>query len=360
MVLDLSVKWICRFITVAYLFVLACYAQSLVFGIQATDSNVLGSQKNMHILSASRYNAIVATVIIVTMFLPMIAIHFYDVDARPEKQATGEITVGIAVILRAATRRLFRGVTTNVMRTTVGAFGRTSARAVTRRFVKFVGGVLFSSIVQESMDESSEVKEKPRKVSYLVQLFSLLIGFVTLCLSFWGILHVITPEQSSAILGSKGLSEFEVILLAGIPLLAYAGLHKVLGWFLGVRTIYRTELDGLLLQGYFTGAGSFLPLTTDVEYHGDKKSKCNLAMISLLGMLVFFGIFYLTGTLVNSPALNFLSSMFLVYGFVYSFPIKPLEGHFIWSSSKLLWLLITLPIFVAFMSFLDPAFGDIL
>ena len=86
------------------------------------------------------------------MFLPMVIIHLYESDIHLKNESTGEITVGLAVILRATTRRLFRGISTNIMRTTVGAFGRTSARAVTRRFVKFVGGILFSSIVQESMD----------------------------------------------------------------------------------------------------------------------------------------------------------------------------------------------------------------
>jgi hypothetical protein len=52
--------------------------------------------------------------------------------------------------------------------------------------------------------------------------------------------------------------------------------------------------------------------------------------------------------------------MFLVYAFVYCFPIKPLEGYFVWSSSKLQWILVTLPILVAFLTWLPPEFGEIL
>ena len=115
-----------------------------------------------------------------------------------------------------------------------------------------------------------------------------------------------------------------------------------------------------MLQAYFTGAGSFLPLTTDVEYEGDDKSACKLAVGSLLGMLGFFGIFFVAGGIYNLAILKFLGSMFLVYCFVYSFPIKPLEGHFIWSFNKLVWLLVMLPILISFMTCMDYAFGEIL
>ena len=309
-------------------------------------------------------SVIVIIVLLVTMFLPMFVIYSYDVSIDINNDAPGEVTVGLIVILRATFRRLLRGLSVNIMQTTVGTFGRTSARTVTRRFVKFVGRVLFGSILQDSVDEEEE--EKPRQkskipeYSFLKQLVSLILGFVGLCLSFWGILHVIPAEKVEILVGSKGLSYLEAVVLAGIPLLAYALIHVTFGRMFGVRTTYCTEIDGLLLQGYFTGAGSFLPMTTDIEYHGEEKAKCKLAVSALLGMLSLFGFFYVAGEMLDMGTLNFLSSMFLIYCFVYCFPIEPLEGYIIWSHNKLVWAAVTLPILLAFMNCMDSTFGDIL
>lgn len=305
---------------------------------------------------------VVIIVLLVTMFLPMFVIYTYDVSIDINKDAPGEVTVGLIVILRATFRRLLRGLSVNIMQTTVGTFGRTSARTVTRRFVKFVGRVLFGSILQDSVDEEEKSQQKPKipEYSFLKQFVSLILGFVGLCLSFWGILHVIPAEKVEILVGSKGLSELEAVVLAGIPLLAYALIHMTFGKLFSVRTTYRTEVDGLLLQGYFTGAGSFLPMTTDIEYYGEEKAKCKLAVGALLGMLSLFGLFYVAGEALDMGAFNFLSSMFLIYCFVYCFPIEPLEGYIIWSHNKLVWVAVTIPILLAFMNCMDSTFGDIL
>jgi hypothetical protein len=305
----------------------------------------------------------VIVVLLMTLFMPMVAVHLYSVSIDISKEAPGEVTVGLVVILRATFRRLLRGLSVNIMQTTVGTFGRTSARTITRRFVKFVGRVLFGSILQDSVGDAkvkSIKNSKKTHPSFLKQLFSLALGFVGLCLSFWGILHVISPDKMETLVGSKGLSELEAVVLAGMPLLAYALLHWVFGRKFGVRTVYCTEIDGLILQGYFTGAGSFLPMTTDIEYYGKKEAHCKLAVCALLGMFALFGLFYVAGEWLNIGSFNFLSSMFLIYSFVYCFPIEPLEGHLIWSRSKLLWAAVTIPILLAFMNCMDSTFGDIL
>ena len=315
----------------------------------------------MHAHPLTRFNVVViAIVLVVTMFAPMVAIHYFGVAVEPSSVGAGEVTVGIAVILRATARRFLRSASTNFMRTTVGAFGRTSARAATRRFVKFAGRLIFSSVVQKSVDEADGEVVEAKRPGIGRQVISLALGFAGLCLSFFGILHVVEPEVVQNIVGSAGLTELDVVLLAGVPLLVYAVLHQVFGRMFGVRATYRTELDGLLLQGYFTGAGSFLPLTTDVDYEGTDKGKRNLAIVSLLGMVALHGFLAWLGNAIESEHLKFLGPMFLVYSFVYCFPIKPLEGHFIWSSSKGLWVLVAAPILAAFMLSLPPAFGEIL
>lgn len=311
----------------------------------------------MQARSSIRLGGFAAAVMVMVFFAPMILISIYGEKLHLERASAGEVTVGIAVVLRATARRFIRGASSNMMRTTVGAFGRTSARAATRRFVKFAGRLFFGAMVQDSADE-----EAPAERGVLSQVISLAVGYAALCLSFFGILRVVArshPEHVTDLLGAGGLSEIEAVLLAGLPLLAYAALHQVVGRVLAVRATYRTEIDGLLLQAYFTGAGSFLPLTTDVEFTGTERSKRWLAICSILGM---FGLHVLLMWLspgAGSP-LEFLGAMFLIYCFVYAFPIKPLEGHFIWASSKLQWALVAAPILYAFLNWLPIQFGEIL
>jgi hypothetical protein len=52
--------------------------------------------------------------------------------------------------------------------------------------------------------------------------------------------------------------------------------------------------------------------------------------------------------------------MFLVYCFVYAFPLRPLEGHDLWKRSKLLWACAFAPIFIAFVFFFPAELTAIL
>lgn len=321
----------------------------------------------MQALSTRLRGVLAALALLVTMFAPMVAIYWYGASGSvSEKVAAGEVTVGIAVIMRATARRLLRGASSNLMRTTAGALGRTSARALTRRLVKFMGRLFFGSVVQQSSADAAAVQagadpdDPADHHSALSQAVALALGFVALCVSFRGVLYIAGSSVVEDLLGASGLGMLEVTVLSGVPLLAYAVFHQVFGRLFDVRATYRTEIDGLLLQAYFTGAGSFLPLTTDVDYAGTERGKRNVATGSILGLFFVHFAFVLTGNWIGSEQLVFLGSMFLIYCFVYCFPIRPLEGHFIWSSSKLLWLCVTLPILVAFLSWLPPVFGEIL
>ncbi len=300
-----------------------------------------------------------AIAVLVVLFLPLFAIQIYgETLTQVDGLKATQTTVGIAVILRATARRLLRGASSNLMRTTVGALGRTSARAMTRRFVKFAGRMFFGSMVSQAADAAETDEEGP--VTKGSQVMALGIGFIALCLSFRGILYAIPDELSAELLQSTGLGATSASLIAGLPLLAYASLHMIFGSRIGVKTRYRTEFDGLLLQAYFTGAGSFLPLTTDVEYKGSDLAKRRLATVSILGMFAFHIVCKFVGESVGSDHLTFLGSVSLLYTFVYCFPIRPLEGQFIWSSNRWLWLAVSAPIFAAFLFWLPPVLGEIL
>lgn len=312
--------------------------------------------------SHSRWiGALAGVALVATMFAPLFAIHAYGASSiAGGRPAVGEVTVGLAVILRATARRLLRGASTNLMRTTAGALGRTSARAVTRRFVKFTGRVFLGSAVQESVDGEGGGPGARSHDGVGAQALALGIGFVALCLSFLGVLRVVSPEIVADLRAASELDVLEMVPLAGVPLLAYAAIHRLWARRLGVRVRYRTEIDGLLLQGYFTGAGSFLPLTTDVDYEGDEEAKRELALRSILSLFALHLVLFWGGDRFGSRHLVFLGSMFLIYCFVYCFPIRPLEGSFVWARSKLQWALLTLPILAAFLIWLPPSFGEIL
>ncbi len=327
----------------------------------ARSYDLAGPPPLMPASSHSRWlGALAGVALVVTMFAPLLAIHAYGASSiAGGRPAVGEVTVGLAVILRATARRLLRGASTNLMRTTAGALGRTSARAVTRRFVKFTGRVLLGSTVQESIDGEGADLARSRDGAG-AQALALGLGFVALCLSFLGVLRVVSPEVVADLRAASELGVLEMVPLAGVPLLAYAAIHRLWARRLGVRVRYRTEIDGLLLQGYFTGAGSFLPLTTDVDYEGDLEAKRGLALRSILSLFALHLVLFWGGDRFGSRHLVFLGSMFLIYCFVYCFPIRPLEGSFVWARSKLQWALLTLPILAAFLIWLPPSFGEIL
>jgi len=302
--------------------------------------------------------------VVAFFFLPLFLIHRYQtgvIEGVPE--GAGEATVGIAVILRATARRLLRAGSSNILRTTLGAYMRAAARAATRRVARFAGRIIFGSVtskvIREAVvEEDSDGTEPPiKKVDNLI---AVLVGFGGLILSFWGILLITRSVGGEAVTTSKGLSFLLASLLAGVPMLVYALLNLLGAKLCDVRIRFRTAVDGLILQGYFTGAGSFLPMTTDVEYHGTTRRNAGVAAISLAGMyLIHLGLQFAAGQ-TDSYVVSFLSTMFLIYCFVYSFPIKPLEGQNLWAASKLLWLLFWIPILFSFVRSLPPDFAAIL
>jgi hypothetical protein len=115
-----------------------------------------------------------------------------------------------------------------------------------------------------------------------------------------------------------------------------------------------------LLQAYFTGAGSFLPMTTDLEYKGEGRDRMRLALLALATLygchLGLAALHAWSGVAV----FGFASSMFLLYCFVYSFPIKPLEGHDIWEHSRVLWICAFVPILASFFFGVPEYFSAIL
>ena len=139
-----------------------------------------------------------------------------------------------------------------------------------------------------------------------------------------------------------------------MPILVYAGLLLTAARYCAVEVRFRTGLEALLLQAYFTGSGSFLPLSTDSVVQGSPAACARLALVSLGGLLAMHLGCSGAAYYFNSYPLQYLAGMFLLYCFVFSFPIAPLDGYSVWAYSRWLWLAVSIPILAAFI-FTMPA-----
>lgn len=295
------------------------------------------------------------------VFVPLVLIHFCQSEnVGTATRQSGEVTVGIAVILRATARRWLRAGSRNLMRTTFGAYSRASARALTRRIVKSVGRILAGLLMKDTWEKADLEEDAEEAAPTSRSLLALFLGFVGLCLSFWGVLMLQTSADAAKVTGGGEISFLMASVLAGGPMLVYALILVAAGRCWGITIRLQTAIDGLLLQGYFTGAGSFLPMTTDVEYEGPDERKFWVAGAALGSMYVIHMVLYLAALWSESYTLLFASAMFLTYCFVYSFPIRPLEGYHLWSRSKLLWFGFWIPILLSFIRSLPESCAAIL
>jgi Zn-dependent protease len=63
---------------------------------------------------------------------------------------------------------------------------------------------------------------------------------------------------------------------------------------------------------------------------------------------------------VGDARFQFAAMMFLIYCFIYSFPIQPLEGYDVFRQSKLVWMCIWIPILISFVKSMPDAYTSIL
>ena len=119
----------------------------------------------------------------------------------------------------------------------------------------------------------------------------------------------------------------------------------------GVTLQHTTALDGGMLQLYFAGALSFMPLTSDVFVGGTDEDRGRVAIASLLfptlaGALLW-GIWKATGE--SNPWVLFAGDAFLLYPMVQVFPLQPLDGFDLWEWSRSRWFGVFVVVLVAFV-----------
>ena len=296
------------------------------------------------------------TSLLLFLFLPLLIIDFYHISIA-DHSSTGaeEATVGITVVARATTRRVLGPAMTSVFRTTFASFSRAAGRTFIRRVIRFTVYTLLGALSILTASRNRLAATPNEKATH--PLLGIALGVAALALSFYGVLVVAGPETTTAITSNGVLSHFMAAMIAGIPLAFYCAMHLVMAKVLSFKLRINTAIDALLLQAYFTCSGVFVPMTTDIEYLGNLEENRRAAMISLISMFAIHLVLKWSGIWFDSVGLELASNMFLIYCFVYAFPIPPLEGYDVWRHSKILWLCIFLPILVAFLSLPESLAG---
>lgn len=305
--------------------------------------------------------AIGIAVAVLFLFAPLAMVFFYDLSAmQSQSPGAAEATVGVAVIVRAAARRVLTTTVSNLLRTAFATFSRTAARTVMRRLMRFVVRALFGVLTREATWEmsSASASKSPIGSEQRTPAIPLTVGIIGLSLSFLGV--VLVTDTLDVVTMGGSVSIFSACIFASLPLLVYGMIHIHAARRLGVTLRFNTAFDGLLLQAYFTGAGSFLPMTTDIEYAGSQRAKMWLATICLGSLFSLHLILFVIAAVLSSDLIHFASGTFLIFCFVYVFPIKPLEGYDIWAESKVLWVAVWLVVLTSFFFTLPASLSDVL
>lgn len=296
--------------------------------------------------SSSRLGPMLAVISVsLCMILPMFLIRGYEPAPSSSPDLTGAAaTVAIGAMLRTSGK--------TVLRSTFMSAARTMSRALTRRIVRsflpmmmrlFLPAFRFSAI-EGGPDRSRQSL-----------WWSLSLGMLTLGLSFYGVVWV---SGDNALLA--GMSPLEVSCMATVPLILHFALFYSIGKLTNVEIELRTDIDGVVLQGYFTGAGSYLPLASDIELEGSTRDKGICAAGVLTGFLVAYAALEAVGQATGSAMLTGCAAQVLLYAFVLSFPLPPLDGSDVWAHSRWAWLLVWTATLLTFLGRMPEAFYGIL
>lgn len=146
------------------------------------------------------------------------------------------------------------------------------------------------------------------------------------------------------------------------PLLWLGGLVMVLPmWIIffvqnlmarrqGNQLRHETGVDGGLIQLYFAGAFSFMPLTSDTIVDGaDMRQRGHIALAGLAAPVAIAIALWTSWRLTGEHALVFAADAFLIYPMVQIFPLNPLEGRHLWRHNRAQWSVLFVIIMFLFL-----------
>ena len=279
------------------------------------------------------------------MILPLIYFRsrYADPLPHPTVAATGA-TAALGAVFRSGAR--------NLLRSTLMAAARATSRTVSRRAVRAV----LRTVVEVLLPRAGRASAAEGKA--LAGLPAAGVGFAALVVSFLLVAVHVEEDVRAALLGGQPVLLMAVV--AALPLLVYLGLLRLGAHLTGCTVRIVTSADGLALQTYFTLAGSFMPLTTDAEVVGSPQQRGQCALLVTLGLL---GMHYLLGGLASLSGLSLLDHLggfVLLYAFVFSFPLKPLDGGHIYEWSRGIWFAAWAVVVLSFLSNLPDVLYDVL
>jgi hypothetical protein len=292
----------------------------------------------------------VVAIVFVLIFLitPMFLIKSVAFDAETQaRDGAAAATVAIGAIFRSNSRTLLRSTLMSALRTAL----RTITRRVVRSFLSIVVR-LFLPVLQ------SAAHGKGRQLSQTKWLWSLILGGITLGLSFTGVVVMSGYSDNQELL--YGFS----LLTSGVMASSALAFHVFLLFWLSrndtLSVDVQTPMDGVLLQAYFTGALSYLPLSSDITLKGDKSAKGQCAAAAMVALIIVSLFFDTVGILLEFDILRCWGAHLLLYSFVVSFPLKPLSGADVFAYNRVLWTAIFVLNMLCFLLNIPDAFYEIL
>lgn len=120
---------------------------------------------------------------------------------------------------------------------------------------------------------------------------------------------------------------------------------------LGIPLRHETGVDGGLIQLYFAGALSFMPLSSDVVVEGTTAERGRVSMAGIIVPTMISIVLWLAWKLTGGTMQPVLlaSDAFLIYPMVQCFPLDPLDGSRLYRWHRGIWLVIFLVVMSAFI-----------
>ena len=291
------------------------------------------------------------TISILSFFLlvivgPIVYFRLSYLDVVPSTtEHVAATTVAVGAIFRSNSR--------NFLKSTFMSAVRTALRTWIRRMVRLALPILlrvFLPLLSTKNKKSTEEIQQPIGMA-------LVLGFAALWISFYGVVSLHEGLDVEVLFG------FSLGVCATIAATTYL-IHALLLWFFSYRhnTVFRisTSIEGLLLQGYFTGALSYLPLASDLSIEGGTKARSQTHLWAMLSMLSTSVVMQIAGAAFSIPLLLCWSTHMLLYVFVISFPLKPLDGSGLFAYSARLWFLVFSLVMLCFLLNMPEFFYRIL
>jgi hypothetical protein len=123
---------------------------------------------------------------------------------------------------------------------------------------------------------------------------------------------------------------------------------------------HETGVDGGIIQLYFAGAFSFMPLTSDVIVDCSEKVRSRIALSGIFTTSVIAVLLWFFGKMFGSNLFIFGAEAFMLYPMVQCFPLRPLEGGFVWSYDKRIWLVMFVIIMAMFMLLASEGLNNVI